>query len=209
MPETFPTNLWTRSDWQRERANTKKNGVVIPKGAARVSIGDGLDKFHAANAKGVREGIKAAQALKKDVVIYKAAVKTKYPQWYTRVEKQVEYSVDAYLHDTAMLPGYVSTYPRRHKAANDAMFLAGAEFIKWGKDGKPPKDFKPSNAKTAVKALTDLLEAVKKMPYYTDKITSAQAKTFDQTVYAASAGKWNKTTIEGLMKQVADLPGTL
>lgn len=208
MPEKFPTNLWTRAQWQAARADKAKNGEVIPKGAARVSMGDALDKFHAANAKGVREGIKAAQALKKDVAAYKAAVKTKYPKWYTRVEKQVEYNVDAYLHDTSVLPGYVGTYPARYKAANGAMMQLGAEFIQWEKNGSNGK-FKPSGEKAALKALTDLLEAVKKMPYYTDKITSVQAKTFDQTVYAATGGVWNKKTVEGLLKQVAELPASV
>jgi hypothetical protein len=208
MPETFPTNLWTRTDWQTARADKNKNGMVIPKGAARVSIGDDLDKFHAANAKGVREGIKAAQALKKDVTVYKAAVKTKYPKWYIRVEKQIEYNVDAYLSDTAMLPTYVKTYAARYNAANTAMMQLGADFIHWEKNGSNGK-FKASNEKVALKALTDLNEAVKKMPYYTDKVTLPEAKTFDQTVYAATGGLWNKKTVEGLMKQVSELPATV
>jgi hypothetical protein len=204
----FPTNLWTRDQWQKARADTAKNGGVVPKGAARVSIGDGLDTFHKANKKSVADGIKAATALKKDIQVYKKAVKDKYPKWYTRVEKQVEYNLDAYLDDTSRLPTYVNAYKQRRNKAAEVMTQLGAEFIKWEKAGSNGK-FKPTGEKPAVKALTDLVECVKKMPYYTDKITPGDAKKFDQTVYSASSGLWNKPTVDGLMKQVAELPGSV
>jgi hypothetical protein len=120
----------------------------------------------------------------------------------------VEYNVDGYLSDTARLPTYVNAYQQRRNKASEVMMQLGAEFIKWEKDGSNGK-FKPTVEKEAVKALTDLVECVKKMPYYTDKITVGQAKTFDQTVYSASSGLWNKPTVDGLMKQVAELPGSV
>lgn len=203
MPETFPTNLWTRAQWQKER---DKAGV--PKGAAKVSMGDAIDRFHKANAKGVRDGVKAAQSLQKDLQAYKTAVQKKYKPWHDRLVRMFEYDITSYLSDTAKLVPAVQAYSAKHTAATNEVRQLGAEFIHWEGDGANGT-FKPSNEKAAVKALTEFVDIVKKMPFYTDKVTKAAAKTFDQTVYAASAGNWNKPTVEGLMNQLAHFRGSV
>src|SRR3954447_8287798 len=166
MPEKFPTHLWTRQQWQKERDTAK-----VPKGAARVSMGDAIEKFHKANAKGVREGVAAAQALKKDLEAYKAAVKTKYKPWHDRIVKMLEYDINSYLSDTAKLAAVVKTYTAKHTPAIDAVRQLGAEFIQWERDGSQSK-FKPTNADAAGKTLTAFVDVVKKIPFYTDKISA-------------------------------------
>jgi hypothetical protein len=203
MPETFPTNLWTRTKWQEERDKLK-----VPKGAARVSMGDSIEKFHKANAKGLKDGVAAATALKKALVTYKAAIKAKYKPFYDRIERQFEYELDHYLSDSARLGVVAKTYTATHTTATDAVRQVGAEFIQWEQAGSNGT-FKPSKEKATNDALTKFVDVVKKMPYFTDKIKKADALTFDRTVYAATGGSWNKKTVDGLMKQMAAFPGSV
>ena len=108
-----------------------------------------------------------------------------------------------------MLPKYVKTYSERYKAANTAMMQLGAEFIQWEKNGSKGT-FKPSNEKVALKALQALLEAVKKMPYYTDKISLVQSKKYDAAVFAADGGALHETAVvEQLLKQLPALPASV
>lgn len=203
MVEIFPTRVWTRDQWQKER---DKAGV--PKGATKVNMGEAIGRFHKANAKGVREGVPAAQRLQKDIQTYKAGVRQKYKAWHDRVERMLEIDVNAYVADAAKLASAAHRYQALHTAATNEVRQLGAEFIHWRGAGARGT-FRPSNEKAANTVLGQFVDVVRKMPYYTDKITKGEVRTFDKTVYAASGGAWSRPTVEGLMKQMASFPGSV
>lgn len=75
----------TRQEWQKLRDSNK-----VPKGSAKVSIGDSLDAFH--KSFGLDTMSKHQQAtvhLIRDTDLYLAAVKTKYPAFAVVVAREV------------------------------------------------------------------------------------------------------------------------
>jgi hypothetical protein len=205
LPLTAVANIWVRDKWQTER-NTDRSGVKVPKGAVKaVSMGDTLEKFHKANALGLKKGLEACKTLKKNLTAYKVGIKAKYKAFHDRIERQLEYFVDQYIHDAEKVIAEVSNYTTTREAAATALMPCGYEFMQWEK-GNKSKAFKPSNEKDLVDKLTKFVEMCGKMVYYSDTIDPALRKQFDQTVYAASAGTWNKPTVEGLIDQMKKFP---
>jgi hypothetical protein len=86
MPENAP-GLISRSQWQRLR---DKYGVK--QGAAKVSIGDGIDAVHKAWNKAPMNFAETAlkmNALIKDLKVYQAAVKVKAPKLVTEIDNNL------------------------------------------------------------------------------------------------------------------------
>jgi len=204
VPLVYVELIWNRTKWQDER---KKNGDV-PKGAAKVRMGDALDKFHKAAAKGLKEGRAAAEDLKKAIAVYKAAITTKYSKFHDRIQKSLESNVNSYLTESKKIVDSVPDYTKLRELASTEVLIAGAEFQHWEKAGSQGT-FKPSNSKKLLEALTTFLTVANKMTFYTDKITKNAATLYDRTVYAASSGTWNKPIIEGLVKQLKEFPNAI
>jgi enolase len=205
MPETliYQTMIWNRDRWVKERDDTK-NGPV-PKGAAKVSMGDAIKKFHAAAAKGLKEGHKEAGELKKTIASYKSAIKVKYPVFHKLIETKLEKNLDSYLTEGKKVLDGVKDYPNLRAAASTAILVTGSEFHLWEKAGSKGK-FTPSNLSNAKAALSAFVTALQKATYYNDKITKAESDLFNKTAYAFDGGALNKPTIEGLVKQLKELP---
>jgi hypothetical protein len=198
--------IWTRERWRTER-DKKENGPV-PQGAAKISMGDMLKKFHEAAAKGVKEGRKSGEELKKAIGVYKAAIKTKYPKFKDLIEKKLEKNLDSYLEAAKAILEVTVKYSSLRESASTEMLVAGAEFQHWEKAGSQGT-FKPSNSKKLMTALSAFLTAVDKATFCTDKITENAAKLFNNTIRAADGDVWNKPTIEGLVKQLKELPNSI
>lgn len=214
MPAQLMHSVWTREEWQKARIDKGKNGgEEVPKGAAlRVSIGADLDKLHSAMAQGVKPAKKAAETLKKDLAVYLKAVKKKYPHWHARVQRQLEHGVDNYIHDADKVLTAATLYAARLKAANTAMMQTGADFVHWEKATGGKGRFTPSNEKIVGKALEELMFSVDKMPYYTDKISLADAKKFHGAAYNAASGAdaaFSKPTMNALLKMIPALPSAV
>lgn len=203
MPEKLLHGVWTRQKWQQERDAQK-----VPKGAAKVSMGDALDKFHKAADKGIKTGVPAADALRKAIATYKSAIKAKHKAFHDRIERQLEHYVNAYVTDAGKLTTAVGQYASRREAAATQLRQVGAEFLHWEKAGGRGMGFKPTNEKAAVKAMTEFVDVVKKMPYYSDAIKADDAKAYDKAVYAASGGAWSKTGVEKLVELVKKFPAS-
>jgi hypothetical protein len=203
MPEPLANNIWTRTEWQQKRDELK-----VPKGATKVSMGDALDKFHKANAKGAREGMKALTELKRACSVYKTAVakNPKYKPLGDKIERTLEYTINTYAKSVQKIEEMVPKYAKAHEAAATELRRAAVELMNWEKAGKQGT-FKPTNLATLTKKLQELLFVVEKMPYVTDRISVADAKLFDKTFYAFSGGAVNATTINSLVDQVKKFPG--
>lgn len=205
VPEPYPNTIWTREEWRKARDDKAKNGAAVPQGAAKVSIGDALDKFHKANKKGLAEGLKALTALEAALDTYQKTVKTKYPKWYARVDKVLAYSIQTFKNNTKLLPVAAKKYPTLYKSAVGALREVVDEF----KASDASKKFKPKNDKAIKKALDDYLQVLVGMPYWSDKITSDQAKAAQRVITRAVDGLWDAATIEGLQKVFKSLPPTV
>ncbi|QEL20525.1 hypothetical protein [Limnoglobus roseus] len=197
--------IWKRDKWVAER-DKKENGPV-PKGAAKVSMGDALAKFHEQAPKGPKVALKSAEDLKKAIVSYKEAIKSKYPKFFTQVEK-LEKNVDSYVTAAKQIVDRLANYATLRQKASEQMLVAGAEFLHWEKAGSVGQ-FAPSNAKPLLEALKAFITAVQSATFCNDKITKDASKTFDRTVYAADGGAWSKATVDGLVKQLKEFPASV
>lgn len=111
---TYP--IPTRAQWQQLRDSNK-----VPKGAAKVSIGDALDKAEKSfSIDTLQANEKATDDLIKALDSYMAAVKTKYPAFEKIVETKVKKKAEAHKRFLAdMVKAKVEYYPR-YSAASDA-----------------------------------------------------------------------------------------
>ena len=82
MPK-YDMPLLTRSDWQKKRDTAK-----VPKGAAKVSIGDSIEKVHKSfGPNTLSANIKDTDQLVKNLDAYMNETKTKYPGFQAEVKK--------------------------------------------------------------------------------------------------------------------------
>jgi hypothetical protein len=83
----------TRAEWQKLR-----DGAKVPKGAAKVSIGDSIEKAHKTFTPGtISANVKATEQLIKDLDAYIAATKTKYPGFESVVKDKVRKKAASHL----------------------------------------------------------------------------------------------------------------
>ena len=208
MPEAVPNGVWTRQTWVAERGGAK-TGEKVPKGAAKVSMGDALDKFHKRSAKGAKEGKAAAAELTSTIEDYRKAIQAKYPKLAQRLhDRLVGYELKNYLAEVDNVTKALQLYPQRHATVIAEMQKVGAEFLQWEKQGAHGS-FKPSNAKEAGKALEQFQGPLAYVPYSSDKIKRADVKSFDGAVMTAAGGTWNKPTVEGLLRLLPKFPATV
>jgi hypothetical protein len=99
----FEVQVYTREKWQKKRDEAK-----VPKGAAKVSMGDALDKFHKAAAKGFDQGEAEAKNLEKAIADYKKQIDKKYADFVKKVVGQIEFNLDQY-----------TTYCKQRQTARD------------------------------------------------------------------------------------------
>lgn len=208
MPETlvYQNLIWSRERWVKER-DDKKNGPV-PKGAAKVSMGDAIKKFHTAAAKGLKEGLKEAGELKKTIATYKAAIKVKYPVFHKLIETRLEPNLNSYLTEGQKVMDGVKDYAKLREAASTAVLVVATEFHLWEKAGSNGK-FTPSNLKKARADLSAFVTAVEKATFYNDTISKSVLELFNKTVYAFDGGALGKATIDGLVTQMKTIPQSL
>jgi hypothetical protein len=197
MPTTMDTVLWTRDEWRKARADKSKNGVAVPQGAAKVSIGDALDKFHKANAKGIQPGEVAAKELKKDLVVYLTAVKAKYPQWHKRVEGQLT-ALDNYLDSVAAVEKSKLAYPAAQKAALNDVKKLNLAYEATG-------SFDSALTKAAEKSLKALAPHVLMLPYY-HNIGKASVAEFRTMTSQLGHVTWNAKVLDKVGRWVTALP---
>jgi len=82
MPK-YDMPVITRGDWQK-----KRDAAKVPKGAAKVSIGDSLEKVHKSfGPTTLSANIKDTEQLLKNIDAYMDATKTKYPNFQADVKK--------------------------------------------------------------------------------------------------------------------------
>jgi hypothetical protein len=208
MPEAVPNGVWTRATWVKERDGLK-TGQKVPQGAAKVSMGDALDKFHKRSAKGAKEGKAAADELQRTIDSYLKAIQTKYPKLHKRLQDRlVGVELAGYLAEVNNVAKAVQLYPARHAKAVEEMQTVGAEFIRWEQQGGNGS-FKPTNAKTAGKALEQFQGPLAYIPYYSDKVKRADVKKFDGAVMTAAGGLWNKPTVDGILRILPTFPASV
>jgi hypothetical protein len=208
MPEAVPNGVWTRQTWVKERDGLKTNQKV-PQGAAKVSMGDALDKFHKQSAKGAKEGKAAAADLQRTIDVYLKAIQAKYPKFHKRIQDRLlGFELKNYLAEVANVANAVKLYPPRHAKAIEEMQKVGAEFVRWEQQGSTGS-FKPTNAKDAGKALEQFQGPLAYIPYYSDKIKRADVKAFDGCVMTAAGGLWNKPTVEGILRILPTFPASV
>jgi hypothetical protein len=202
VPQPLTNNIWTRVEWQQKRDELK-----VPKGATKVSMGDALDKFHKANAKGAREGMKALTELKRVCSVYRTTVakNPKYKPLGDKIERTLEYNINSYAKSAQLIESMIPKYSKAYEAAATELRQAAVELMNWEKAGKKGT-FKPTNLSTLTKKLQELLFVVEKMPFVTDRIKVADAKVFDRTFYAFSGGAVNAATINSLVDQLKKFP---
>jgi hypothetical protein len=83
----------TRKEWQTLRDKNK-----VPKGAAKVSIGDDIDAVHKTfSLATISSHQKATDKLLKDLDVYIATVKKKHPDFEAIVTKELKKKVDAHM----------------------------------------------------------------------------------------------------------------
>ena len=111
MAYTYP--IPTRDQWQKLR-----NDAKVPKGAAKVSIGDAVEKAHKSfTPDTIGANAKATEQLIKDLDVYTAAIKAKYPAFETIVKDKVRkkaVSHLAFVRDIEKARG--EYYPRYNEA---------------------------------------------------------------------------------------------
>jgi hypothetical protein len=120
MPYTYP--IPKREDWQKIR-----DGAKVPKGAAKVSIGDSLEKVSKSfTPDTIGANVKATEQLIKDLDSYTASIKAKYPAFETVVKDKVRkkaVSHLAFLKDIEKAKG--EYYPRYSEALETYKELKG------------------------------------------------------------------------------------
>lgn len=91
MPYTMPVP--TRAQWQ-----TLRNSNKVPKGAAKVSIGDDIEKVHSTfSIDTIDANMKATQKLITDLNSYMTATHAKYPNFQNVVKNQVQKKAENHL----------------------------------------------------------------------------------------------------------------
>lgn len=197
--------MWDRAGWVAARDNKGMKGGAVPKGAAKVSLGDAIEKFHKAAAKGVREGYKSGADLQKTLDAYKKAVAVKYPQILDPIKKKLENHLKGYMDNAKKIVEYLGQYSKNHAAATQQLFIAGLEYQKWEKAGSQGK-FKPSNAKKLTDAVKLFLTSVQSALFTSDKFTRAEMKALDAHVLKADGDDWSKSTVHGLIDKIKVFP---
>lgn len=99
----------SRKEWQTLRDKNK-----VPKGAAKVSIGDDIDAVHKTYSLAtISSNQKATDKLVKDLDLYIATIKKKYPAFEAVVTKEVKKKADSHLRFVAdQLKAKTEYYPR-------------------------------------------------------------------------------------------------
>jgi hypothetical protein len=208
MPENksvYLKNVWNRERWVKER-DDKKHGPV-PKGAAKVNMGESLAKFHKLADQGVKAGYPAIAGLKKTIETYKGAVKTKYPVFHKLIEDKLEKALENYAKESKAIVDGVGNYGNLREAASAQMLVAGAEFQHWEKTKQG--DFKPSNEKKLVEALNAYYTVLEKATFYSDVVTLKQFRGFKNIAMGAVGGDWSKKVVDELVKQLKELPKSI
>lgn len=202
MATAYPVeNIWDRKKWQTERDKEK-----VPKGAAKVSMGDEIEKFHKANAKGLREGRAAAEKLLTVVAAYKKAIAAKHDKLAKRIDKMLVYFLNQYLKDTKGIIDAIPHYTSFHKAASETLSESARQVLEWDKQGGQGK-FKPTNADATKTALSNLLTCSQRMVYVSAAVKKDVTDALDKAVYGIDGGaSWKKSTVMAVVDLVAKLP---
>ena len=80
----------TRAEWQK-----KRDAAKVPKGAAKVSIGDSIDPVHKTFAlKTAAQNVKDTEKLLANLVTYRAAIEKKYPKFLPELDKVIKKTRD-------------------------------------------------------------------------------------------------------------------
>jgi len=188
MPKDYPLYVWTRKKWQEER-----DKADVPKGAAsKVSMGDELDKFHKAFAKGLGEGADAGKRLKTKIAAYRAAVKTKYPKWAKRVEDQLEFNLDAFLNDYEQIEAGAKTFNEAVDTVRDIWPDIKDELKTWLKEHPEPGEgekFEHAKLKALRKALGEIGNVGQRLQFASDELPDAVWKEAKKVWYELDAGE--------------------
>jgi hypothetical protein len=120
MAYTYP--IPKREDWQKIR-----DGAKVPKGAAKVSIGDSLDKVHKSfTPDTISANEKATEQLIKDLDVYIAAIKPKYASFEAVVKDRVRKKAVSHLAFVKdIVKARVEYYPRYSEAQETYKSLKG------------------------------------------------------------------------------------
>lgn len=200
MVKGIETPIWTRKEWQ-----TKRDAEKVPSGATKANVGAALDKFHAANAKSMVDGGKAAKELQTALQTYKVGAAKKYPKWVARIDKVLVPLIDNYLESVQRLQAASKSYPGLHDKAMQETEKLGKEFMKW-RAGGAKGTFKPSNPKPLVAALKQYSQVLYFAPQLTPKVTAKMCQAYAFTVDHVSTGAWSESNVEGLVKFMSQFP---
>jgi len=203
VPEAIANGVWDRKRWtDTER---KEDGKKVPSGAAKVSMGGALDKFHKDSAKGLKQAKAASALLAKTATDYADQIAKKYPKLSKRIKARlIGYELAEFDKNLNSAAARVREYPEAHKKAVNEMQRVGAEFIQWEKAGATGS-FKPTNGKAAEKALVEFINPLRAASYATDKVKKAVGDRYDHVVQGIDAG-WTKQKIEWVIDTLSHLP---
>jgi type I site-specific restriction-modification system R (restriction) subunit len=210
---TIQCRVWDRKTWQQER-----DGKNVPKGAAKVSVGDALDKFHKARVKGPEAAVAAAADLKKVVDLYVATIAKAKPKQagakaekYGDLQKRIASNLAANLKDYTDANRELIEIRRRYKTDYEAAALEvrqlGAEFIQWQRTQQG--EFTPTNAKKAKDAIAQLRKDVGGAKELSSKVTDKHLKDITALQRQTAGDNWYPGLVNGLIDCVKELPASL
>ncbi|HKC28957.1 MAG TPA: hypothetical protein VKB75_13175 [Jatrophihabitans sp.] len=231
MTVTYKSLAWTRTHWQGVR-----DGYNVPKGAARVSVGDALDKYHKNRLKSPEAGIAAANELLKTLDAYQTALKKAKPK-HTGAKEEKYKELDARIarilyinvqQDRKVYNDMIArakSYSAHHAAASRELQQAAGEFINWkkraeheeqeaeeeeGTSGSGERTFTPSNARKAKVAFGVLVDDLQTLEAMGGKITEQHYKALNGAVRQLAGDNWYEGAINSLIRVMTkDLPASL
>jgi uncharacterized protein YhaN len=180
MSDVPGSGVWDRKTWQAVR-----NGCNVPKGAAKVSVGDALAKFHAANAKSLVDGWAAMERLIKVVNSYVAELKTKKgymtrpsgkdPNFKELVDKidDLKAEIRNYVSSYHYYRDNASQYKARRTVAVNGVRDAVADLAKARASGPGtlPERWRPSKWEDLDTALKEFIDAMNAMRFFSAAVT--------------------------------------
>jgi hypothetical protein len=197
--------VWDRKKWQ-----TKRDEYNVPKGAARVSVGDALDKFHKDRAKGSQAALKACADLKKVLDSYMKAVAKlkptkkgeKYKEWAEYVKKMQYGNVTDYEQGLQQEARAGHEYPRCFAQAVSDLRQAKTEFEQFNGTGK----FKPTHAATAEDNLGKLIGWATTLANINPKLNKDDINTYRKAVVDLQGVGWTPNVMTKLATGLQGLP---
>lgn len=197
--------VWDRKRWQDKRAE-----YDVPKGAARVSVGDALDKFHKDRAKGPQAALKACTELKKVLDNYMKTVAKlkpskkgeKYSEWAAYVKKMLYGNVTDYEQGLQQEERAEQEYGRCYAQAVKDLRRIKTEFEQFNGQGK----FKPSNGAKAEDNLGKLIGWATTLANINPKLKADDINKYRKAVVDLQGVGWTPNVMTKLAVSLQALP---